>query len=67
MDLAHLVSEEQRSLEVLLGKMAAIILPFTHAQYCTFFITKEGSTVKLAVHCHTLPCNRAEDMQTKAC
>ncbi|XP_046901233.1 cGMP-specific 3',5'-cyclic phosphodiesterase [Hypomesus transpacificus] len=48
MDLAHLVSEEQRSLEVLLGKMAAIILPFTHAQYCTFFITKEGSTVKLA-------------------
>ncbi|KAM6972602.1 cGMP-specific 3',5'-cyclic phosphodiesterase-like [Aplochiton taeniatus] len=44
LDLARLVSEEQWSLEEELGKMAATIMPFTHAQYCTVFITDEQIT-----------------------
>uniref|UniRef100_A0A671XEX2 Phosphodiesterase n=1 Tax=Sparus aurata TaxID=8175 RepID=A0A671XEX2_SPAAU len=32
------LSMEHHSFEVLLSKMAATIMPFTHAQYCTIFI-----------------------------
>uniref|UniRef100_A0A673AK61 PDEase domain-containing protein n=1 Tax=Sphaeramia orbicularis TaxID=375764 RepID=A0A673AK61_9TELE len=39
--LIFLLSKEHHSFEVLLSKMAATIMPFTHAQYCTIFIPKE--------------------------
>ncbi|XP_042171868.1 cGMP-specific 3',5'-cyclic phosphodiesterase-like, partial [Oncorhynchus tshawytscha] len=39
--LARLLSEEQKSMENLLGKMAATILPFARAQYCTIFIARD--------------------------
>uniref|UniRef100_UPI003AAA71EF cGMP-specific 3',5'-cyclic phosphodiesterase n=1 Tax=Centroberyx gerrardi TaxID=166262 RepID=UPI003AAA71EF len=44
-EMAQVLSEEHHSFEVLLSKMAATIMPFTHAQYCTIFITKEETTV----------------------
>ncbi|KAM4603377.1 cGMP-specific 3',5'-cyclic phosphodiesterase [Polymixia lowei] len=44
LEMAKVLSEAHRSFEVLLGKMAATIMPFTDAQYCTIFITKEETT-----------------------
>ncbi|XP_029930792.1 cGMP-specific 3',5'-cyclic phosphodiesterase [Myripristis murdjan] len=44
-EMAHVLSEENHSFEVLLSKMSATIMPFTHAQYCTIFITKDKYTV----------------------
>uniref|UniRef100_A0A3Q0S0X2 Phosphodiesterase n=1 Tax=Amphilophus citrinellus TaxID=61819 RepID=A0A3Q0S0X2_AMPCI len=39
----HLVlSKEHHSFEVMLSKMAATIMPFTHVQYCTIFIPSDG-------------------------
>uniref|UniRef100_A0A668TPV2 Phosphodiesterase n=1 Tax=Oreochromis aureus TaxID=47969 RepID=A0A668TPV2_OREAU len=35
---------EHHSLEVMLSKMAATIMPFTHAQYCTIFIPSEQTS-----------------------
>ncbi|XP_056136527.1 cGMP-specific 3',5'-cyclic phosphodiesterase-like [Lampris incognitus] len=43
-EMAKMLSEKHRSFDVLLGKMAATIMPFTNAQYCTIFITKEETT-----------------------
>ena len=43
--LARLLSEEQKSMENLLGKMAATILPFARAQYCTIFIARDRPKV----------------------
>ncbi|XP_030003474.1 cGMP-specific 3',5'-cyclic phosphodiesterase [Sphaeramia orbicularis] len=40
-EMAQVLSKEHHSFEVLLSKMAATIMPFTHAQYCTIFIPKE--------------------------
>uniref|UniRef100_A0A4W6GBJ4 Phosphodiesterase n=1 Tax=Lates calcarifer TaxID=8187 RepID=A0A4W6GBJ4_LATCA len=39
------LSKEHHSFEVLLSKMAATIMPFTHAQYCTIFIPSEQTSV----------------------
>ncbi|XP_068583315.1 cGMP-specific 3',5'-cyclic phosphodiesterase [Cebidichthys violaceus] len=44
-EMAQVLSKEHRSFEVLLSKMAATIMPFTHAQYCTIFIPSEKSSV----------------------
>ncbi|KAM9363684.1 cGMP-specific 3',5'-cyclic phosphodiesterase [Symphorus nematophorus] len=40
-EMARVLSKEHHSFEVLLSKMAATIMPFTHAQYCTIFIPSE--------------------------
>ncbi|XP_068448034.1 cGMP-specific 3',5'-cyclic phosphodiesterase [Clinocottus analis] len=40
-EMAQVLSKEHHSFEVLLSKMAATIMPFTHAQYCTIFIPDE--------------------------
>lgn len=46
-----MLSKEHLSFEVLLSKMAATIMPFTHAQYCTIFIPSEQtSAVEDQVH-----------------
>ncbi|XP_047432901.1 cGMP-specific 3',5'-cyclic phosphodiesterase [Mugil cephalus] len=37
-EMAQVLSKDHHSFEVLLSKMAATIMPFTHAQYCTIFI-----------------------------
>ncbi|KAM8773573.1 cGMP-specific 3',5'-cyclic phosphodiesterase isoform 1-T1 [Acanthopagrus schlegelii] len=37
-EMAQVLSMEHHSFEVLLSKMAATIMPFTHAQYCTIFV-----------------------------
>ncbi|KAF0037460.1 hypothetical protein F2P81_010334 [Scophthalmus maximus] len=42
-EMAQILSKEHHSFEVLLSKMAATIMPFTHAQYCTIFIPGEKS------------------------
>ncbi|XP_060688395.1 cGMP-specific 3',5'-cyclic phosphodiesterase isoform X2 [Hemiscyllium ocellatum] len=44
LDLATLIFEEQRSLEVILKKIAAIILSFMQAQSCTIFIVDDSSS-----------------------
>ncbi|XP_041789914.1 cGMP-specific 3',5'-cyclic phosphodiesterase [Chelmon rostratus] len=44
-EMAQVLSKEHRSFEVLLSKMAATIMPFTHAQYCTIFIPGEQPSV----------------------
>ncbi|KAL6110076.1 uncharacterized protein ACO6RY_19231 [Pungitius sinensis] len=41
LEMAQVLSKEHLSFEVLLSKMAATIMPFTHAQYCTIFIPSE--------------------------
>ncbi|KAF3852163.1 hypothetical protein F7725_005518 [Dissostichus mawsoni] len=37
-EMAQVLSKKHCSFDVLLSKMAATIMPFTHAQYCTIFI-----------------------------
>ncbi|XP_040892453.1 cGMP-specific 3',5'-cyclic phosphodiesterase [Toxotes jaculatrix] len=44
-EMAQVLSKEHHSLEVLLSKMAATIMPFTHAQYCTIFIHSKQTPV----------------------
>ncbi|XP_034452405.1 cGMP-specific 3',5'-cyclic phosphodiesterase-like [Hippoglossus hippoglossus] len=44
-EMAQVLSKEHHSFEVLLSKMAATIMPFTHAQYCTIFIPSEQTAV----------------------
>ncbi|CAB1429661.1 unnamed protein product [Pleuronectes platessa] len=44
-EMAQVLSKEHHSFEVLLSKMAATIMPFTHAQYCTIFIPREQTSV----------------------
>ncbi|XP_050926236.1 LOW QUALITY PROTEIN: cGMP-specific 3',5'-cyclic phosphodiesterase [Lates calcarifer] len=44
-EMAQVLSKEHHSFEVLLSKMAATIMPFTHAQYCTIFIPSEQTSV----------------------
>ncbi|XP_059502095.1 cGMP-specific 3',5'-cyclic phosphodiesterase isoform X1 [Stegostoma tigrinum] len=44
LDLATLIFEEQRSLEVILRKIAATILSFMQAQSCTIFIVDDSSS-----------------------
>ncbi|XP_026158925.1 cGMP-specific 3',5'-cyclic phosphodiesterase [Mastacembelus armatus] len=44
-EMAQVLSKEHHSFEVLLSKMAATIMPFTHAQYCTIFIPREQPSV----------------------
>lgn len=43
-EMAQVLSKEHHSLEVMLSKMAATIMPFTHAQYCTIFIPSEQTS-----------------------
>ncbi|XP_038569461.1 cGMP-specific 3',5'-cyclic phosphodiesterase [Micropterus salmoides] len=43
-EMAQVLSKGHNSFEVLLSKMAATIMPFTHAQYCTIFIPEPTST-----------------------
>ncbi|XP_059184522.1 cGMP-specific 3',5'-cyclic phosphodiesterase [Centropristis striata] len=43
-EMAQVLSKEHHSFEVLLSKMAATIMPFTHAQYCTIFIPSEQTS-----------------------
>ncbi|XP_051240611.1 cGMP-specific 3',5'-cyclic phosphodiesterase-like [Dicentrarchus labrax] len=45
-EMAQVLSKEHRSFEVLLSKMAATIMPFTHAQYYTIFIPGEQTVVE---------------------
>ncbi|KAM9314829.1 cGMP-specific 3',5'-cyclic phosphodiesterase [Pholidichthys leucotaenia] len=56
-EMAQVLSREHHSFEVLLSKMAATIMPFTHAQYCTIFIpseqtlaTKEKTSFSRVIH-----------------
>ncbi|XP_070769421.1 cGMP-specific 3',5'-cyclic phosphodiesterase [Enoplosus armatus] len=44
-EMAQVLSKGHNSFEVLLSKMAATIMPFTHAQYCTIFIPEEETSV----------------------
>lgn len=44
-EMAQVLSKGHYSFEVLLSKMAATIMPFTHAQYCTIFIPSEHASV----------------------
>ncbi|KAM8880087.1 cGMP-specific 3',5'-cyclic phosphodiesterase-like isoform 2-T2 [Spinachia spinachia] len=44
LEMAQVLSKEHLSFEVLLSKMAATIMPFTHAQYCTIFIPSEQTS-----------------------
>ncbi|KAK2816982.1 hypothetical protein Q5P01_025173 [Channa striata] len=44
-EMAQVLSREHHSFEVLLIKMAATIMPFTKAQYCTIFIPGERTSV----------------------
>ncbi|XP_023189233.1 cGMP-specific 3',5'-cyclic phosphodiesterase-like [Xiphophorus maculatus] len=44
-EMAQVLSREHHSFEVLLSKMAATIMPFTHAQYCTIFIPSDQTSV----------------------
>uniref|UniRef100_UPI0037E897B4 cGMP-specific 3',5'-cyclic phosphodiesterase n=1 Tax=Semicossyphus pulcher TaxID=241346 RepID=UPI0037E897B4 len=37
-EMAQVLSKEHHSFEILLSRMAATIMPFTRAQYCTIFI-----------------------------
>ncbi|KAM4585460.1 cGMP-specific 3',5'-cyclic phosphodiesterase [Odontesthes bonariensis] len=40
-EMAQVLSREHHSFEALLSKMAATIMPFTHAQFCTIFIPSD--------------------------
>ncbi|XP_041640019.1 cGMP-specific 3',5'-cyclic phosphodiesterase [Cheilinus undulatus] len=40
-EMAQVLSKEHHSFEVMLSKMAATIMPFTRAQYCTIFIPND--------------------------
>uniref|UniRef100_A0A665X123 PDEase domain-containing protein n=1 Tax=Echeneis naucrates TaxID=173247 RepID=A0A665X123_ECHNA len=42
---SQVLSKEHHSFEVLLSKMAATIMPSTHAQYCTIFIPSEQASI----------------------
>ncbi|XP_031141930.1 cGMP-specific 3',5'-cyclic phosphodiesterase isoform X2 [Sander lucioperca] len=44
-EMAQVLSMEHRSFEILLSKMAATIMPFTRAQYCTIFIPSQQTSV----------------------
>ncbi|XP_070843788.1 cGMP-specific 3',5'-cyclic phosphodiesterase [Chaetodon trifascialis] len=44
LEMAQILSKEHRSFEALLSKMAATIMPFTRAQYCTIFIPGEQTS-----------------------
>ncbi|KAF1395172.1 hypothetical protein PFLUV_G00008780 [Perca fluviatilis] len=44
-EMAKVLSMEHRSFEILLSKMAATIMPFTRAQYCTIFIPSQQTSV----------------------
>uniref|UniRef100_A0A3Q3KYR4 Phosphodiesterase n=1 Tax=Mastacembelus armatus TaxID=205130 RepID=A0A3Q3KYR4_9TELE len=45
---SQVLSKEHHSFEVLLSKMAATIMPFTHAQYCTIFIPREQPSISFS-------------------
>ncbi|KAI3352439.1 hypothetical protein L3Q82_005393 [Scortum barcoo] len=45
-EMAQELSKGHYSFEVLLSKMAATIMPFTHAQYCTIFIPSKYDSDK---------------------
>ncbi|XP_054461118.1 cGMP-specific 3',5'-cyclic phosphodiesterase [Anoplopoma fimbria] len=44
-EMAQVLSKEHHSFEVLLTKMAATIMPFTCAQFCTIFIPSKKTSV----------------------
>lgn len=44
-EMAQVLSKEHHSFEVMLSKMAATIMPFTHAQYCAIFIPSAQTSV----------------------
>ncbi|XP_073698328.1 cGMP-specific 3',5'-cyclic phosphodiesterase [Garra rufa] len=44
MELAQLVSHDYPSIEDMLSKLAAVILPVTKAQFCSVFISDDSST-----------------------
>ncbi|KAM7394200.1 hypothetical protein PAMP_021013 [Pampus punctatissimus] len=46
--MAQVLSKEHHSFEVLLSKMAATIMPFTHAQYCTIFIPNKEDEISFS-------------------
>lgn len=48
-EMAEVLSKEHLSFEVLLSKMAATIMPFTRAQYCTIFIPSDRDKVHYSV------------------
>ncbi|XP_030599239.1 cGMP-specific 3',5'-cyclic phosphodiesterase [Archocentrus centrarchus] len=43
-EMAQVLSKEHHSFEVMVSKMAATIMPFTRAQYCTIFIPSEQTS-----------------------
>uniref|UniRef100_A0A8D0ALR6 PDEase domain-containing protein n=1 Tax=Sander lucioperca TaxID=283035 RepID=A0A8D0ALR6_SANLU len=45
---SQVLSMEHRSFEILLSKMAATIMPFTRAQYCTIFIPSQQTSVSFS-------------------
>uniref|UniRef100_A0A671KHB4 Phosphodiesterase n=1 Tax=Sinocyclocheilus anshuiensis TaxID=1608454 RepID=A0A671KHB4_9TELE len=45
LELAQLVSHDYPSVDDMLSKLAAVILPITKAQFCTVFISDDSSTV----------------------
>ncbi|XP_062281753.1 cGMP-specific 3',5'-cyclic phosphodiesterase-like [Scomber scombrus] len=50
--MAQVLSKEHHSFEVLLSKMAATIMPFTHAQYCTIFIPNKDNKISFSQVIH---------------
>lgn len=56
-EMAKVLSKEHHSFEVLLSKMAATIMPFTHAQYCTIFIPSPQSSVTAQEVCQLVRSN----------
>ncbi|XP_042254622.1 cGMP-specific 3',5'-cyclic phosphodiesterase [Thunnus maccoyii] len=53
--MAQVLSKEHHSFDVLLSKMAATIMPFTHAQYCTIFIPNKEDKISFS-HVIHLEC-----------
>ncbi|XP_048053317.1 cGMP-specific 3',5'-cyclic phosphodiesterase isoform X1 [Megalobrama amblycephala] len=67
LELAQLVSHDYPSVDDMLSKMAAIILPVTKAQYCTVFISDDNSTGPFSRMVHIEDTNGSVQCSTRDC
>ncbi|XP_077061200.1 cGMP-specific 3',5'-cyclic phosphodiesterase [Siphateles boraxobius] len=67
LELAQLVSHDYPSVDDMLSKLAAVILPVTKAQFCTIFISDDSSTGPFSRMVHIEVTNRSVQYSTRDC
>ncbi|XP_039530616.1 cGMP-specific 3',5'-cyclic phosphodiesterase isoform X1 [Pimephales promelas] len=67
LELAQLVSHDYPSLDDMLSKLAAVILPVTKAQFCTVFISDDSSMGPFSRMVHIEETNSSVQCSTRDC